>query len=183
MDTFDIIKAMKRYTNEILEDNGEWLLIDVSTDTFPNASMKVDSLSWRAFSANPDCSRVRAVRFKKSDSTLYASFTLGHGRNGSKSIRFHRYILTGVDCVDHKNRDGLDNRRSNLRDGGNSVNSFNQKIRSDNATGFRGVKLRGDTGRYSACIRFKGKDNHLGCFDTAEEANEAYQSFYRENVA
>ena len=29
MDTFDIIKAMKRYTNEILEDNGEWLLIKI----------------------------------------------------------------------------------------------------------------------------------------------------------
>jgi hypothetical protein len=173
---------MIKKTNKILEDNGDWLLIDISTPTFANTSMKVDSELWRIFSADPDCSRARAVRFKKSDSTLYASFILGHGRKGSKNIRFHRYVLSGVDCVDHENRDGLDNRKSNLRDGGDSVNSFNQKIRSDNATGFRGVKLRGDTGRYSACITFKGKDNHLGCFDTAEEASEAYQSFYKEKV-
>lgn len=174
---------MRRYKNEILEDNGEWLLIDVSTDTFPSEAMKVDAEDWLRFTGNSLCGRVSAGLQKKSDSTLYARFKFGSGRKHSKQVKFHRFILEGVDCVDHENRDGLDNRKSNLRDGGNSVNSFNQKIRSDNRTGFRGVKLRGDTGRYSACISFKGKDNHLGCFDTAEEANEAYQSFYKENVA
>ena len=117
MDTFDIIKAMKRYTNEILEDNGEWLLIDVSTDKFPNVSMKVDADDWSRFTREPKSGRVSACLQKKSDSTLYARFSSRYGRMGSKLKKFHRYILSGVDCVDHENRDGLDNRKSNLRDG------------------------------------------------------------------
>tara|TARA_R110000744_G_scaffold242635_1_gene359680 strand:+ start:259 stop:783 length:525 start_codon:yes stop_codon:yes gene_type:complete len=173
---------MRKKTNNILKDNGEWLLVDISTPKHPNASMKVDAREWHRFTSNDNFGRVSAVHSKPSDSTLYARYQDGYGRKSAKSKKFHRFVMSEVKCVDHENRDGLDNRKSNLRDGGNSVNSFNQKIRSDNTTGFRGVKLRGDTGKYSACITLNGKDNHLGCFDTAKEAAEAYQSFYAENV-
>jgi hypothetical protein len=173
---------MRKKTNKILKDNGNWLLVDISTPKFPNTSMKVDTDDWQRFTGTEGFGKVGASHQKKSDSTLYARFASGYGRKNSKSNKFHRFVLSGVDCVDHVNRDGLDNRKSNLRDGSNGVNAFNQKVRSDNTTGFRGVKLRGDTGRYSACIKINGKVHHLGCFDTAEGANEAYQSFYRKNT-
>ena len=53
--------------------------------------------------------------------------------------RFHRLVLTGVDIVDHKNRNGLDNRKKNLTDGSDGVNNNNQSQRDDNTSGATGV--------------------------------------------
>ena len=53
--------------------------------------------------------------------------------------RFHRLVLTGVDIVDHRNGNGLDNRKKNLRDGSGGVNNNNQAQRDDNTSGITGV--------------------------------------------
>ena len=53
--------------------------------------------------------------------------------------KFHRLVLTGVDIVDHKNRNGLDNRKKNLTDGSDGVNNNNQSQRDDNTSGATGV--------------------------------------------
>ena len=39
---------------------------------------------------------------------------------------FHRLVLPDVDIVDHKNRNGLDNRKKNLTDGSCGVNQNNK---------------------------------------------------------
>ena len=52
---------------------------------------------------------------------------------------FHRLVVTGVDIVDHKNRNGLDNRKKNLRDGSDGVNNNNQAQRDDNISGITGI--------------------------------------------
>ena len=53
--------------------------------------------------------------------------------------RFHRLVLTDVDIVDHRNGNGLDNRKKNLRDGSGGVNENNQALRDDNTSGTNGV--------------------------------------------
>ncbi|GAH20073.1 unnamed protein product, partial [marine sediment metagenome] len=42
--------------------------------------------------------------------------------------------------IDHINRDGLDNRKCNLRPCTNSQNQKNSKLRKDNKSGLRGVR-------------------------------------------
>ena len=52
---------------------------------------------------------------------------------------FHRLVLTGVEKVDHRNRNGLDNRKKNLRDGSGGVNENNQALHDNNTSGTNGV--------------------------------------------
>lgn len=52
-------------------------------------------------------------------------------------------------------------------------NKANQKRRQDNKTGFKGVHPHGK--RFYARTRIDGVYRHLGMFDTAEEASEAYK--------
>jgi hypothetical protein len=79
------------------------------------------------------------------------------------------------DMADHKNGDRLDNRKTNLRAATSQQNCFNQSVRSNSQSGFKGVwakKKRG--GRFRAFIKAGGKRTNLGRFDTAEDAALAY---------
>lgn len=75
--------------------------------------------------------------------------------------------------IDHRNGDGLDNRRINLRKATHQENSFNKGPNKNNCTGYKGVAPFG-IGRFRAQIMFNKKQVFLGCFDVAEEAARAY---------
>lgn len=78
--------------------------------------------------------------------------------------------------LDHINGDRTDNRISNLRLADDYVNAQNQRVaqRSNKSTGLLGASFHKHTGRYVAVIRIGGKSKHLGLFDTAQAAHEAY---------
>lgn len=77
--------------------------------------------------------------------------------------------------IDHINGIKDDNRFHNLREATNSQNSFNKKARSDSGTGYKCVSWHRKSRKYAAYIRIKGRQVHLGTFDTPEEAHEAYK--------
>lgn len=87
--------------------------------------------------------------------------------------RLHTF-LTGWPRVDHHNGDGLDNRRTNLRQATKSQNSANADLRADNRSGFKGVRWEQRRRRWRAEIRLAGRSRWLGYFDTAEDAARAY---------
>jgi hypothetical protein len=97
--------------------------------------------------------------------------------NGKKTrILMHRQIMGDPQGfqVDHVHGDTLDNRRSELRLATGSQNQWNTKMRSDNSSGFKGVSRHTATGRWQSKISAYKKRTHLGYFDTAQEAHEAY---------
>ena len=72
--------------------------------------------------------------------------------------------------IDHINGNKSDNRLVNLREVSHKVNCQNRR---EHRTGhLLGTNKRG--GRYKAQIQLNGKIVHLGTFDTAEEAHQAY---------
>lgn len=82
----------------------------------------------------------------------------------------HGRVATGH--IDHINRDRADNRIENLRECTASQNLMNRPKQSTNTSGYKGVATVRSTGRWRATLQNK----HLGCFDTPEEAFEAYKA-------
>lgn len=109
----------------------------------------------------------------KSRNTYYAQRQVKTSQ-GQTTLLMHRVLMADV-CgeVDHKNGDGLDNRRSNLRPATKAQNQINTADRA-NSTGFKGVHFRAKNNRWVATIRIDGKRKYLGMFETPELAGAAY---------
>ena len=111
---------------------------------------------------------------------MYAATHCNQPCGRDQVIRMHR-LLTGATKgseVDHRNGNGLDNRRANLRVCSHAENTFNKRIYRNNHTGFKGVapaRKRAD-GSQRYCARIQGHlcKQHIGTFATAEEAARAY---------
>lgn len=76
--------------------------------------------------------------------------------------------------IDHKNGNGLDNRRENLRWATSAQNMQNARIRPNKQSGLRGVRRGTRAQKWSAAIRANGTRHHLGSFVTSEEAARVY---------
>ena len=92
----------------------------------------------------------------------------------------HRVIwvwMTGGlpdDCIDHINRDVLDNSWMNLRQATRSQNQANRSAYNGSASRYLGVSRRGD--KWSARITANYRDDHLGTFLTEMDAAKAYDA-------
>lgn len=120
-------------------------------------------------------------------SQYHWSYSLGYAvskiANTNKKINMQRLILGILNkpeiMSDHKNRNRLDNRRSNLRRCTRTEN--NRNISSYGKTSnYLGVciahtKYKERTYKsIKAQIRENGKNKHLGCFKTEEDAARVY---------
>ena len=90
----------------------------------------------------------------------------------------HRIILNLVEFdpnrqTDHINRDGLDNRRSNLRITNTKLNNFNKNLQSNNTSGAKGVCWNKKDQVWQAYITVNRKHIHLGTFYKKEDAIKA----------
>lgn len=92
------------------------------------------------------------------------------------TISMHRFLMgnpTGA-FVDHVNHNPLDNRRANQRLATPADNSYNIHTRRTPSTPYKGVRTRTNGYTWIAQIYVKGRNYHLGTFDTAEKAAGAY---------
>ena len=92
------------------------------------------------------------------------------------TVRMHRVITGAVkgQIVDHKNSDGLDNRRSNLRFCSQQENCWNKKPHRNALSKFKGVMLCRRNQKWLAGIRSNGKNFYLGLYDNEVDAARAY---------
>lgn len=92
-------------------------------------------------------------------------------------VSLHRYLLgEPPEEVDHRNRDGLDNRRENLRKVTHAQNMMNSPSR-EGSSRFKGVS-RSRNG-WEAAIRDDYKTVRLGGFNLEEDAALAYDEAAR----
>ena len=89
---------------------------------------------------------------------------------------FYVYGTWPANEIDHFDGNRMNNKIENLRQAQDYEQLQNISIRSDNTSGYIGVKKHGrKKNRWQASIQVLGVRHHLGTFATAEEASEAYK--------
>ena len=98
-----------------------------------------------------------------------------------KTIRMHRQIMNAFDAIliDHKDGNGLNNQRYNIRVCTYAENAYNQKIKKHSSI-FKGVGWREVRKRWRASIRFNDKLKELGLFKSEIDAALVYDNKARE---
>ena len=98
-----------------------------------------------------------------------------------RTVNMHR-VIKGLkhkdgNIVDHKNRNGLDNRKENLRVCTNFENARNARKRKDgNTSKYKGVSFRKSHDKFLSRIQVDKKRIHLGYFKNEIEAAKAYNA-------
>lgn len=117
--------------------------------------------------------------WSKSAKTYYVY----HRDSNGKKIYLHRWLMDAPATlqIDHKDHDGLNNRRCNLRIVTQSLNNFNNRTPRTNTSGFRGVTWNKNRALWQAQVKVNTKLHNLGCFATKEQAHIVV-SQYRQEV-
>jgi hypothetical protein len=102
-----------------------------------------------------------------------------------RSYRSHQLAwlyMIGAWCgaaIDHRDQDPANNSWNNLRQSTPSNNNANRRRHRNNTSGFQGVYLERESGKWVARVRKEGRTHHLGRFVTAQAAHEAYMAAAR----
>ena len=110
----------------------------------------------------------------------YYQVSLKNRDGNYKNVRVHklvaRYFIKNPDkkrCVDHIDRDRLNNDYRNLRWATYLENYRNQSKRSDNTSGYVGVNWHKKSNKWRVRIQVNGKNLHIGYYLDIEEAKRA----------
>lgn len=93
------------------------------------------------------------------------------GGHRQKTIKMHRLILgvtNPIIHVDHKDHNGLNNQRNNIREATQQQNTFNR--RPIGRSKYIGVCWNKRKNRWQAYVKFNSTSYHLGYFKSEEEA-------------
>ena len=90
----------------------------------------------------------------------------------NKIVKIQNVIMNPLKekLIDHKDGNKADNRKFNLRTCTKSQNNMNIKLKSNNTSGFNGVKQNKRTGKWVAQININNKRIHLGTYINFEDA-------------
>lgn len=115
--------------------------------------------------------------------TFYARHSLPWQGNKRPWLEMHRVILNAQpgQVVDHRNRNGLDNTRANLRVCTALQNNYNRFQQARNKTGYKGVSWNGRVGKFYAQIKVAGRNYDLGLYADPIEAARAYDAAARQH--
>ena len=125
--------------------------------------------------SDEDIEKVRKYKWYKDIQSGYW-FT----KINDKKLYLHRYITNNntKNPTDHISGDKNDNTRENLRICTRAVNARNQRIKSNNETGYRNIFKSGKKYILQACVN--GKTKTFGIYDTIEDALKDKLTIWKE---
>lgn len=94
-------------------------------------------------------------------------------RRKTINLKMHKF-LTGYARTDHKDGNGLNNQRSNLRPATDAQNMANKRKKAKGTSTYKGVSLDKRCGTWHAYIGVGRKTVNLGGFKNEQEAAKAY---------
>lgn len=99
----------------------------------------------------------------------------------NRKVRMHRLLLSAPQdvLVDHRNGNGLDNRRCNIRFATYGLNRANARVSKNNKSGLKGVCWNPTEKKWIAHIASNGRFRILGRFTDKEQAARAYDAAAR----
>ena len=93
------------------------------------------------------------------------------------TLYMHKFIIgdhLSKTMVDHRDGNGLNNQRYNLRPASKSENAINSVKRKNCSSKYRGVYRDEERQKWQSYIKINGKRKHLGRFDIEEDAAIAH---------
>jgi hypothetical protein len=113
----------------------------------------------------------------KQRKTFYACRKIVKGDGRRTAVRLHQVIARRMGIIgapDHIDRNGLNNRRDNLRPDPHGQGNANRTRFANNTSGLKGVCWHRQLAKWRAQIKVAGKQRHLGLFADPIEAAKAY---------
>ena len=122
----------------------------------------------------------RVSQFKwYADKRRYTFYAMRHATIDGKqrTIYMHAFIMCNNPMnlhIDHRNRDGVNNQKYNLRFATKSQNAMNMEKRTGCSSKYKGVRWHKLAGKWMARIQIDKKEIYLGLFEIEEDAAIAY---------
>ena len=140
-DEHNLTKNLIRYVT--LPDNTIYLEVQLQNNLIMKCEVEhLPIIEERIWTANEAADK-KGYYVKSRDST----------KRDQLYMLFHRCVYKEFAQIDHINRDGLDNRRCNIREGSGRVNANNKGKQSNNTSGTTGVYF--ENGKSSWILFFK----------------------------
>jgi hypothetical protein len=154
------------YNSEKYYERYKMKHIDISTPKFPSTFTFVDDEDFH------ELNKHKWHPAKEASGMIYVKRNIGFGIKQ----RMHIAILGQIEgkMIDHRNRNGLDNQRHNLRYCSNAENQRNRGAQRNNKSGYKGVSWYKGSDRWVAQIKCDGVKLHLGYFTCLVKAAKAY---------
>lgn len=105
----------------------------------------------------------------------YAYRITGRIKRTNTQVQWLHHFIQGIKSqTDHRDANGLNNQKSNLRLCNHSQNAANRRLNSNNSTGFKGVTFY--RGKFIVQLGRRGPGKWIGSFDSSQEAAKAYDN-------
>lgn len=118
-----------------------------------------------------------AIKTNRHSTTHYA---VGKPRGDGKHVYLHRFLSDTTKDVDHRNINGLDCRRDNLRPATEGQNAANRDVQANSQSGYKGVsRCSKCKNKWIASVKF-GSVRIRKRFDSLEEAVSARERYASE---
>ena len=126
----------------------------------------------------------------KSNNTIYARRNVRTGSKRQTAIQMHRDVMgcTAGDkkIVDHKNFNGLDNRKENLQVVSINVNIHRRNKQANNHTGYIGLSWKPKKKTWEAWVTINKRKIYCGCHKNpmvaAKMRDKVVLDFYHDNA-